>query len=330
LVHAKVQFSSEIAMALCTNVHSSGGTSRAKLRKTHEGASMDYHLAIGDRSYSSWSLRGWLLFDHPAIPVKTHLARLYAPDFAQVLADFAPARLVPALRLPSGRVVGETLAIAETLAERHPEAGLWPQDPEARAQARYMVSEMHAGFGALRSHCAMNLKLSYSDCAPTEAVLADVARIDQLWQAARAEFGAAGPWLFGSWTIADAFFAPVAARIAGHALSVSAVSAAYVTTTLADPSFRRWRAMGWAEHVDQAAYDRPWLQRAWPGPAPIPAQVSARPSVNALCPYSGKPVTDFLEMQGRVWGFCNPFCRDKTMADPEVWPAFMAMVAEKA
>ncbi|NCU21621.1 glutathione S-transferase, partial [Candidatus Falkowbacteria bacterium] len=165
---------------------------------------MGYELAIGDRSYSSWSLRGWLVFAKAGVPVQTVSGRLYSDDFKRLLADFAPATLAPALRLPSGLVIGETLAIAETIAERHPEAGLWPEDAEGRAMARWLAAEMHAGFVALRSHCPMNLRVSYETCDPTAAVLADLARIETLWSMARAAHGAGGPWLFGRWSLADA------------------------------------------------------------------------------------------------------------------------------
>ncbi len=137
---------------------------------------MTYDLVIGDRAYSSWSLRGWLLFDAFGIPVKTHLARLYSDELPNMLRDYAPAKTAPTMRTPDGVVVPETIAIAEELASRHPEAGIWPQDPKARAVARVVAAEMHAGFGALRSHCPMNLRVSYSDCAPTAEVLADLAR----------------------------------------------------------------------------------------------------------------------------------------------------------
>jgi glutathione S-transferase len=227
---------------------------------------MGYHLAIGDRSYSSWSLRGWLLFAHGGIDVTLHSGRLYSPDFNRLLGEFAPARLVPALRLPDGLVIGETMAIAETLAERHPEARLWPDDAAARAVARWLAAEMHAGFGALREHCAMNLRLSYANCTPPAPVLADLARIEALWALARARFGAGGPWLFGRWSAADAFYAPVAARIAGHNLPVGPLAAAYVATTLADPAFQRWRREGLAEGPDQPFYQRDWPTRPWPGP----------------------------------------------------------------
>ncbi|MBZ4690844.1 MAG: glutathione S-transferase [Cereibacter sp.] len=284
---------------------------------------MTYDLAIGDRSYSSWSLRGWLLFDAFGIPVQTHSARLYTEALPKLLEGFFPARTVPALRLPDGTAMAESLAIAEELASRHPEAGIWPADPGLRAIARALAAEMHAGFGALRSHCPMNLRVSYEDCAPTEAVLADLARLEVLWAWARERSG--GDWLCGAYSAADAFFAPVAARIAGYNLPVGPEAAAYVAAHLAHPSFRRWRAMGLAEGAPQDFYRRDHPTRPWPGPQPLAATVSGGPSENATCPYSGKPVTHFLSLDGRRFGFCNPFCRDKTLADPEAWPKFVAI-----
>lgn len=292
---------------------------------------MGYDLAIGDRSYSSWSLRGWLLFEKFGIPVKLHTGILYSPDFDRLMAEFAPARQVPALRLPEGDVIGETLAIAETLAERHPDSGIWPADPAARAQARYAAAEMHAGFTNLRGDCPMNLKKSYQDSAPRPEVLADLARIEGIWARARAKFGQAGsPWLFGAYSAADAFFAPVAARVAGYNLPVGAEAMAYVAAHLADPSFRRWRAMGLAQNLDQPFYKMPYAERPWPGPLPLAADVCEGPSINDACPYSGKPVTHFLWLGGRVWGFCNPFCRDKTLHDPTAWPRFTEMAGINA
>ena len=287
---------------------------------------MTYDLAIADRAYSSWSLRGWLLFDVFGLPVRTHTARLYTDEVQQLLKGFFPARTVPAMRTPEGTVVSESLAIAEELASRHPDAGLWPADPAARATARALASEMHAGFTALRSHCPMNLRVSYSDCAPPDAVRTDLARLELLWSWARRQTGAQDAWLCGAYSAADAFFAPVAARIAGYNLPVGAEAAAYVAAHLAHPSFRRWRAMGFADGADQDFYRRDYPRRPWPGPAPLAARaVDQGPSVNGSCPYSGKPVTHFLETGGRIYGFCNAFCRDKTVADPEAWQKFMAI-----
>ena len=290
---------------------------------------MTYDLAIGDRAYSSWSLRGWLLFDAFGLPVRVQRARLYTDDLPRLLEGFFPARTVPVMRTAEGTVVAESLAIAEELASRHPEAGLWPKDPAARAVARMLAAEMHAGFTALRSHCPMNLRISYTGCDPTDAVLADLARLETIWSWARRETGAQGPWLCGAYSAADAFFAPVAGRIAGYNLPVGAEAAACVAAHLAHPSFRRWRAMGFADGADQEFYRRDYPRRPWPGPAPLAAQaVDTGPSVNATCPYSGKDVTHFLKTGGRVFGFCNAFCRDKTVADPEAWQKFMALLSD--
>ena len=225
---------------------------------------MTYALCIADRAYSSWSLRGWLLFAAFGLDADLTVLRLYTPAFAEGLAGWYPARTVPALRLPEGIVVAESLAIAEELASRHPDAGHWPKAPKARAIARQLAAEMHAGFGALRSHCPMNLRLSYTDCAPPPEVLADLARLETLWAWARRETGAQGPWLCGAYSAADAFFAPVAARIAGYNLPVGPAAQAYVAAQLAHPDFRDWRAAGLAEGPDQPAYDRDWPQRPWP------------------------------------------------------------------
>jgi glutathione S-transferase len=285
---------------------------------------MTYDLAIGDRAYSSWSLRGWLLFDAFGIPVKTHLARLYTDELPNLLKDFFPGKTAPTMRTPDGVVVPETIAIAEELASRHPDAGLWPSDPTARATARVLAAEMHAGFGALRNHCPMNLRVSYTGCEPPAEVLADLARLETVWAWARKVTESQTPWLTGAYSAADAFYAPVAARIASYNLPVSPEAAAYVQAHLAHPSFRRWRAMGMVDGADQDFYRRPYPRRPWPGPVPLPARpVDGTQAENTACPYSGKPVTHVLELSGRRFGFCNAFCRDKTVADPEAWPKFM-------
>ena len=287
---------------------------------------MTYDLVIGDRAYSSWSLRGWLLFDAFGLPVKLHTARLYTDELPTLLKQFHPGKTAPTMRTTDGVVVPETIAIAEELASRHPEAGIWPADPKARAVARVLAAEMHAGFGALRSHCPMNLRVSYTDCAPPEAVLDDLKRLEVIWGWARDQTGST-VWLAGDYSAADAFFAPVATRIATYNLPVSDRAMDYVQAHLAHPSFRRWRAMGLVDGADQEFYRRPYPLRPWPGPVPMAARaVEGTMAENAACPYSGKPVTHVLEMQGRRFGFCNAFCRNKTVADPEAWPAFMALL----
>lgn len=287
---------------------------------------MTYDLYIGDRSFSSWSLRGWLMLKAFELPHRTHLVGLYSGTMADDLADLAPARLVPVLKTPEGDVSQDTLAMAETLHERHPDAGLWPKDQSARVLARWLVAEMHSGFGSLRDACPMNLRASWVGFPVSDAVTSDLARIETLWSEARARFGSGGPWLFGQYSLADVFYAPVAARIAGYGLPVSAAAQKYVDAHLADPLFRQWRAMGATVNYDPPPYAQQLKTRPWPGPDPMPAQaVETGPSVNAACPYSGDPVTHFMETGGKIYGFCNAFCRDKTVKDAQAWPAFMAV-----
>lgn len=289
---------------------------------------MTYDLVLGDYAYSSWSLRGWLLLERFGLPYRSRLVDFDAPaSVARQLADLAPARSVPTLVTPEGAIVSDSLAIAEELASRHPDAGLWPADARTRATARTLVAEMHSGFAALRGECPMNLRTAYTGVETSAALLADLERIETLWSHARAIGQTPGPWLFGAYSAVDAFFAPVAARIAGYGLPVSGTAAAYVAHHLADPAFRRWRAMALVRGATLARYAKPYATTGWPGPAPRPAQAvdQGRPE-NAACPYSGKAVTHLLKFEERIFGFCNAFCRDKTAADPEAWPAFMALV----
>lgn len=271
-------------------------------------------------------MRGWLMFEKFNIPFTPQLVGLYDGTMAQDMAHLAPARLVPAMTTPLGHVVQDTLAMAETLAEENPDAGLWPQDAGHRALARGIVAEMHAGFGALRGDCAMNLEHSWVGFAPSAAVLKDIARIEELWTLAFERSGS-DTWLFGDYSLADVFYAPVAARLAGYGLPMSPRSQAYVDLHLSETSFRQWRAMGLTKSYDPKPYRLPLEQAPWTGPAPLSAQaVEQGTPENASCPYSGKPVTHYLELDGRVFGFCNAFCRDKTVVDPAAWPKFMALV----
>jgi len=288
---------------------------------------MSYELILGDYAFSSWSLRGWLLFHRFGIPFNQVMLDFFDDrSVADQLEGWAPARTVPTMRTEDGAVVSESLAIAEELASRHPDAGIWPAPPKARAIARNLVSEMHAGFGPLRSDCPMNLRVAYSDVPVRDEVQADLRRLELIWDLAREACAPEGPWLCGDYSAADAFYAPVAARIAGYGLEVSDSARAYVNAHLNDPAFRRWRAMGLVQGADLPWYTRDYAQVPWPGPVARPAHaLDQGPSENAACPYSGKPVTHFMETGGRIFGFCNAFCRDKTMADPEAWPDFMAV-----
>ena len=181
---------------------------------------MTYDLFIGDRSFSSWSLRGWLMFEKFGLPVRIRTVSLYTGTMETDLAEEWPARLVPVIRTPEGMVVGDSLAIAETLAERHPDRRFWPQDPAARALARWLVAEMHSGFAALRSECPMMIRHAWTGFSPSEAVRSDLERISNLWAEARTRYGRSeSPWLFGDYSLADVFYAPVATRITTYGLA---------------------------------------------------------------------------------------------------------------
>lgn len=292
---------------------------------------MTYTMAIGERTYSSWSLRGWLLFAPFALPVSTKIARMYNPAFAKLLKEeFPPARTVPALKIDGVATMWDTLAIAETLAERHPDAGHWPKDPAARALARSITAEMHSGFGHLREDCPMNIAHAWKAFAPSDAVLKDLKRLEALWQLARDRFGTDTPWLFGQYSVADAFFAPVAARIAGYGLPVNKPARAYVDAHLADVHFRQWRAIGRSAGEYLPQYETGLEKTGWPGPKPLEAEaVESGTPINTNCPYSGKPVSpdSLARIKGQIIGFCKPGCRDKTVADPEAWPKAMALLS---
>lgn len=286
---------------------------------------MTYDLLIGQRGYSSWSLRGWLPFDAFDIPYRLHRTEIYGPTFYDDVAAFAGGRTVPAAKAPDGSRLTDSLSIAWHLADAFPDRALLPQAGPQRAEAQCLIAEMHSGFPALRGACPMNILTGWSGFEPSQAVQTDLARLDTLWSARLDASG--GPFLFGDYTLADVFFAPVAARIAGYALPVSDAAQRYVAAQLAYPSMRRWRAMAIAENRLLDVYDQPLDRMPYPAPAPLPAQaVDAGPSENTACPFSGDPVTHFLEHAGRVFGFCNAFCRDKTVADPEAWPKFMALL----
>ena len=276
-------------------------------------------LIIGDYAHSSWSLRGWLLFEKFGLSPEIRLLDFKESSVATQLQQVRPARTVPTWITPEGTVVWDSLAIAEELAARHPEAGLWPDAPSLRATARSLAAEMHSGFTALRQACPMNLRAAYQGFTPSEAVIADLVRIADLWSFALEASG--GPWLCGDYSAADAFFAPVATRVATFDLPLPAPAYDYVAAHLTDPAFRRWRAMGLVrgEHLPWYHFDLP--ERPWPGPTPRPARaVDEGKPENDACPYSGKSPTYLMECEGRIFGFCNPACRDKIVADPDAWP----------
>ena len=226
---------------------------------------MTYHLYIGDRTFSSWSLRGWLLLEKFGLRFQTHLVGLYAGTYREELAHLAPAQTVPALQTPEGHVLTDSLAMAETLVERHPDVDFYPHDPAARALARSITSEMHASFMALRSACPNMITHVWEGFEPSDAVRADIDRITYLWALTKERHGQDGPWLFGDYTIADVFYAPVALRITAYDLPVTAAAQTYVDCHLQDPAFLAWRTASQSEVYAPWPYPMELARRPWPG-----------------------------------------------------------------
>ena len=197
-------------------------------------------LIIGDKVWSTWSMRPWLVLRQAGVPFTESLVRLRAQSSPTTgdaaLAAGSPSRMVPALK-DGDLVIWDSLAICEYLAERFPQAALWPADPMARALGRSAVAEMHSGFVALRQECPMDLSQTFSVTLSPEAE-ANLRRICRLWGELLNRFG--GPFLLGQWSIADAYYTPVATRIRGYDLPVDDVTQAYVGRLLAVPAFLQW------------------------------------------------------------------------------------------
>jgi glutathione S-transferase len=210
-----------------------------------------YILHIGNKNYSTWSLRPWALLRALAIPFREHM-HLFGglsnePEFSQ----FSPSARVPCLH-DGATVVWDSLAIAEYLAERHP--GVWSADPSARAWSRCACAEMHAGFTQLRSQCSMSVGLRIRLHAATDGLRRDLLRIGNLWNEGLGRFG--GPWLAGpQFTAVDAYFAPVAFRFQTYDLALDDVSRSYAQRLLAHPAVRAWEADALAERERDEAHE---------------------------------------------------------------------------
>ncbi|MBL6932757.1 MAG: glutathione S-transferase family protein [Rhodospirillales bacterium] len=206
----------------------------------------DYTLYIGNKNYSSWSLRPWLAMKVAGIPFDEKLILLFDDDWKANIAKVSPSARVPVL-CDGDLTIWETMAILEYLAERHPDKGLWPEDSTARAIARAVSNEMHAGFTALRNNMPMNIRKSHPGRGRGEGVAEDIARICQIWNDCRARFGDGGPFLFGKFSIADAMFAPVVSRFTTFVVELDEVSATYRDAVQALPEMIEWSDAGRAE-----------------------------------------------------------------------------------
>lgn len=195
-------------------------------------------LVIGDKNYSSWSMRPWLLLVHFGIPFDEIAIELRRDDTSARIREYSPSGKVPCLIDDHGAAIWDSLAIAETLAERYPHLPMWPADPQARAQARSIAAEMHAGFAALRTEMGMNVRASMPGRGATPEALADVARIDALWSACIEASG--GPFLFGEFGIVDAMYAPVVMRFNTYAPALSPEAAGYAVRVTALSAVQQW------------------------------------------------------------------------------------------
>ena len=214
----------------------------------------DYTIYIGNKNYSSWSLRAWLALKAAGPAFEEVLIPLYVPGSKPEILRHSPSGKAPALR--HGVVTfWDSLAIAEYLAERFPAAGLWPAAVEARAVARAVSAEMHGGFLALRRHLPMNLRKRVPDRALTPEAEADVARVTGLWGECRRRFGETGPFLFGAFGIADAMYAPVVSRFRTYAVALDDAAQAYAEAVWAHPAMREWVAAAAAEPMQLEQFE---------------------------------------------------------------------------
>ena len=220
-------------------------------------ASADYILVIGDKNFSSWSLRPWLALKQCGISFEEVCVRLRQPESKAAILKHSPAGKVPVLKA-GALVVWDSLAIMEFLAEQHPDCGLWPADANARAEARAVSAEMHAGFAAVRNDMSMDLLARLPTPPYSVALRSEITRMVKIWTGARARHGSGGPFLFGAFSNADAMFAPVATRFRTYGVALAAFgddgsAQAYADTLLALPAMAEWTDSAAAEMKIRAA-----------------------------------------------------------------------------
>lgn len=208
-----------------------------------------FTLVIGNKNYSTWSLRSWLLMRAADISFDEVLLPLDTDEFSCKIHAYSPSGCVPVL-IDDKTAIWDTLAIAEYLAELFPEKHLWPADTAARARARMICAEMHSGFPDLRRELPMNLRRPVGAVPVSKGALGDIDRIFEIWRGCREEFGGARKFLFGDFSIADAFYAPVATRFRTYGLDLDEIAGPYVEAIHGLPAFAEWQ---------QGASDEPWI-----------------------------------------------------------------------
>lgn len=200
---------------------------------------MAAQLIIGNKNYSSWSLRAWLLMSEAGIDFEEIRIRLDVDDFAERIVEFTDAGCVPVLIL-NGTAVWDSLAIAETVAERWPEARLWPEDPDMRAHARSVSAEMHSGFHALRSQMPMNCRAMGRKVKLPDDLTADIDRVIAIWSDCHRRYGERGDWLFGDFSVADAMYAPVVLRFRTYGINLPESAKVYANRLLESDAMQAW------------------------------------------------------------------------------------------
>jgi glutathione S-transferase len=213
---------------------------------------MSYTLILGNKAYSSWSLRPWIALKEAGIPFEEKVIPIYIEGSAEAIRAQSPAGKVPILK-DGDFTVWDSLAIIEYVAEKHPK--LWPSDAKARAIARSISAEMHSGFVPLRKLCTMNLRRHYPCFELNDEVRENVLRIDTIFTETRNEFGKDGPFLFGAWTAADAMYAPVVTRFKTYDVKLSDVAQAYCEAVLATDGMKQWYKDAEAEPWHLPQYD---------------------------------------------------------------------------
>jgi glutathione S-transferase len=212
-------------------------------------------LVMGNKNHSSWSIRPWLALKHTGAPFEEEVIALDQPNTAAKILARSPSGRVPAL-IDGDVVVWDSLAICETIAERFPEAKLWPADRADRAIARSVSAEMHSGFAALRENMPVNIRARLPGKGRTPEVLADIARIQSIWRAARSRpASSSGPFLFGHFTVADAMFAPVVTRFTTYGVELDEVSRAYSDAIWAHPAMKELAEAAKAEALTIPKYE---------------------------------------------------------------------------
>ena len=207
-------------------------------------------MVIGTRKWSTWSMRPWLVAKRAGLAVEDIVVTLRTPETARALEPYSPSGQCPVL-IDGALKVWDSLAICEYLADQHPDQGLWPRDPAARAAARSACAQMHGGFPSLRGECPMDLSAPIQTLELTEATQTDVRKVIRLWRTLKQGFGAGGPFLMGDWSIVDAYFTPVATRFRTYSIDLSdhgddGFAAPWCALALQQPEYLEWERLALA------------------------------------------------------------------------------------